>query len=54
MPEVRNGKIKRRRPAVVQGVEYDVFGLLGGSPSATHSKDMDVFAALVKMVQTVF
>jgi len=27
MPEVRNGKIKRRRPAVVRGVEYDVFGL---------------------------
>ena len=25
--EVRNGKIKRRRPAVVRGVEYDVFGL---------------------------
>ena len=27
MPEVRNGKIKRRRPAVVRDVEYDVFGL---------------------------
>jgi len=25
MLEVRNGKIKRRRPAVVRGVEYDVF-----------------------------
>jgi hypothetical protein len=27
MSEVRNGKIKRRRPAVVRGVEYDVFGV---------------------------
>jgi hypothetical protein len=25
MPEVRNGKIKRRRPAVVRGVEYEIF-----------------------------
>ena len=24
MSEVRNGKIKRRRPAVVRGVEYDI------------------------------
>ena len=23
--EVKDGKIKRRRPAVVKGVEYDVF-----------------------------
>ena len=25
--EVKDGKIKRRRPAVVRDVEYDVFGL---------------------------
>ena len=25
--EVKDGKIKKRRPAVVRGVEYDVFGL---------------------------
>ena len=25
--EVRNGKVKRRRPRVAQGVEYDIFGL---------------------------
>jgi len=27
MPEVRNGKIKRRRSRVAKGVEYDLFGL---------------------------
>ncbi len=27
MPEVRNGKIKRRRPKVARDVHYDVFGL---------------------------
>ncbi len=25
--EVRNGKIKRRRPRVAAGIEYDIFGL---------------------------
>ncbi len=25
--EVRDGKIKRRRPVVAQGMDYDVFGL---------------------------